>query len=78
MDAKELSAKLNGILDAIAAGRSCEQILAADGNLSYRDIFHAVTEAPTTYWKKVRTGNRGKGSPCETSLARTPATQRAD
>ncbi len=52
MDQKELKAKLDGILEAIAAGRTCEQILAADHTLSYRDIFHALAEAPTRFWRK--------------------------
>ncbi|HOX56405.1 MAG TPA: hypothetical protein P5205_07025 [Candidatus Paceibacterota bacterium] len=55
METKELRAKLNSILDAIAAGRTCEQILAADQTLSYHDIFHAVAEAPTSYWEKAST-----------------------
>ena len=52
METKELRAKLNGILKAIAAGRSCEQILVADRTLSYHDIFHAIAEAPTSFWAK--------------------------
>jgi hypothetical protein len=78
MEPKELREKLNGILDAIAAGRSCEQILAADRTLCYHDIFHAVAEAPTTHWDKPAARNKGKGSPQTTHSARTPAKQRAD
>ena len=62
MESKELRAKLNSILDAIAAGRTCEQILAADRTLTYHDIFHAVAEAPTTYWEKAAAANAGTGS----------------
>src|ERR1019366_2106742 len=50
MEPKELRAKLNGILHDIAAGRTCEQILASDRTLSYHHIFHAVAEAPTSFW----------------------------
>jgi hypothetical protein len=78
MEPKELRHRLNGILEAIAAGRSCEQILAADQSLSYRDIFHAVAEAPTSYWVKTSTGNTGKGSPRPANSSRTPVRQRTD
>jgi uncharacterized protein (DUF433 family) len=40
------------ILKAVAAGRSCEQILAANPGLNYHDIFHAIAEAPTSHWKR--------------------------
>jgi hypothetical protein len=60
MESKEVAAKLSGILEAIAAGRSCEQILADDRSLTYHDIFHAVAEAPTCFWEKA--GSRKKKS----------------
>jgi hypothetical protein len=63
MDAKEHRAKLNGILEAIAAGRTCEQILAADVTLSYHDIFHAVAEAPTGYWRRAAATSPAGRSP---------------
>ncbi len=44
--------KSNHILKAIDAGYSCEQILASDRALTYHDIFHAVTEAPTSHWRR--------------------------
>ena len=78
METNDLRAKLNGILDAIASGRSCEQILAGDRTLSYRDIFHAVAEAPTTFWDKAPAERTGDGARCRTSSARTPAKQRKD
>ena len=52
MEPKELNVKLHSILEAIAEGRTCEQILAADRTLSYHDIFHAIAEAPTAYWDR--------------------------
>jgi len=52
MESREVRTKLNGILEAIAAGQTCEQILEADHTLTYHDIFHAVAEAPTSYWDK--------------------------
>jgi hypothetical protein len=78
MEPKGLRERLNGILEAIAAGRSCEQILAADHSLTYRDIFHAVAEAPTSYWDKPSTGGTGKGSPQPANATRTPSRQRTD
>ena len=78
MEKKDLRAKLNGILESIAGGHSCEQILAADRTLSYHDIFHAVAEAPTTYWDKTPAERTGSGSECRTSSARAPARQRTD
>ena len=78
MEPKELRARLNGILKAIAAGRSCEQILAADHSLTYHDIFHAVAEAPTAYWDKTPAGNIGKGAPPPANSTRPPSRQRTD
>jgi hypothetical protein len=44
--------KKSRILQALAAGQSCEQLLAHDRTLYYHDIFHAIAEAPTSYWRK--------------------------
>lgn len=41
----ELTAQSRNILQAIAKGRSYEQILVADPDLTYRDIFSAAAEA---------------------------------
>jgi hypothetical protein len=49
MEPKDLREKHYSILQAIAAGRSCEQILSADRTLTYHDILHAVAEAPTSH-----------------------------
>jgi hypothetical protein len=78
MEQKELRAKLNGILQAIAAGRSCEEILASDQSLSYRHIFHAVAEAPTTFWDRSPAEKAAKRSPPKPGSPRTPAKQRTD
>jgi hypothetical protein len=78
MDANELRAKLNAILEAIAAGRTCEQILAADRTLSYHDIFHAVAEAPTSFWSKTSRRKAGKASPPSQPSLRSPLRHRAD
>ena len=78
MEPKELRKRLNAILKSIAAGRSCEQILAGDHSLTYRDIFHAVAEAPTSYWDRTPAENTGKGTPRLANSIRTPARQRTD
>ncbi len=52
MESNELNNKLHSILAAIAEGHTCEEILAADHTLSYHDIFHAIAEAPTSYWDR--------------------------
>ena len=75
---RQLRQKLDGILQAIAAGRSCAEILADDQTLCYHDIFHAIAEAPTSYWYRIGEGRAGKAVPREANLARTPAHQRAD
>jgi hypothetical protein len=49
--------KSRGILKAIGKGQSCEQILANDRTLTYHDIFHAMTEAPTSHWRRDPDGN---------------------
>jgi hypothetical protein len=71
MEAKN-GKKSRDILKAVAAGRSCEQILAGDGTLTYHDIFHVVTEAPTSFWRKPSARNTGKQLPAEASSARKP------
>ena len=78
METREQRAKLDGILEAIAAGRTCEEILAADRTLSYRDIFHAVAEAPTSYWERACAGDRRGGSVPKLNAVRTPVRQRSD
>jgi hypothetical protein len=78
MEPKPTRQKLNGILQAIAAGRSCEEILAEDRTLCYHDIFHAVAEAPTSYWHRMGASRAGKELPRKANSARTPASQRAD
>ena len=77
MESNDTRRKLNGILEALASGRSCEQILSEDRTLSYHDIFHAVAEAPTSYWDRSSTGDQGAGSPPTTNSIRPPA-RRAD
>jgi hypothetical protein len=44
------------ILQAVTDGRLCEQILATDGTVTYHDIFHALTTAPTSFWKRNENG----------------------
>ena len=78
MEPKEQRERLKGILAALAAGRSCEQILAADRTLTYHDIFHAAAEAPTSHWAKPSAGNTEKGSLGRANPARTPLRQRTD
>lgn len=48
----ESKSKKVRLLEALASGRSCEQILADDHSLSYHDIFHAVAEPPTSFWRR--------------------------
>lgn len=48
----EMNKKSRTVLKALAAGRSCEQILARDQTLTSHDIFHALSEAPTRLWRK--------------------------
>lgn len=60
-----LSPRARGILEKIAAGKSYEQILAADPGLSYLDIFAAAREAlrRTGAKRKVRPGAVLKKAP---------------
>lgn len=73
-----MNKKSRAILEALTAGHSCEQILAGDGSLSYHDIFHAVTETPTSYWKKAPTVSTARRRTAERAAGRTPARQRSD
>jgi hypothetical protein len=78
MESKEQRERLKGILEALAAGRSCEQILAADRTLTYHDIFHAAAAAPTSHWDKPLAANKGKGSGRQANSIRTPLSQHSD
>jgi len=50
MQLDKLKKKSRAVLKAVAEGRSCGQILAADPTLNSHDIFHALSEAPTAFW----------------------------
>jgi hypothetical protein len=77
MEAIEQSKK-SRILGALAAGCSCEQLLAEDRSLSYHDIFHAIAEAPTSYWRKGSAGSPGRKWSDEADEARRRASYRID
>jgi hypothetical protein len=77
MDLK-MDKKSQDILKAISAGTSCEQILADDGTLTYHDIFHALTEAPTNHWKKTSAKGTAEGLFGEASSGRPPVRRRRD
>jgi hypothetical protein len=72
MGTKELN-KQSRILVALAAGHSCEEILATDRTLSYHDIFHAIAEAPTSYWRKQSAETPGKAGLGEPHSSQRPA-----
>jgi hypothetical protein len=75
-DMKAMDIKSRSIVEALVAGRSCGQILAGDGTLTDHDIFHALTEAPTSFWKKAsaRSARLLRSAP----KARTPVIHRRD
>jgi len=52
MRLSEISDKSRAVLKALAKGRSCEQLLAADRTLTAHDIFRALSESPTGFWDK--------------------------
>jgi hypothetical protein len=52
MQLKKIDKKSRAVLKALAKGRSCGQILANDRTLTSHDVFHALSEAPTTFWSK--------------------------
>ena len=52
MKSKKPSEKSHAILEALAKGHSCTQILADDPTLTYRDIFHAAAEMPENQRKR--------------------------
>jgi len=60
METKNLSKKSHGIVAAINAGWTCEQILAADSSLTLHDVFHAVSETPTSHWTRGAGGRADK------------------
>ena len=52
MRLNEVSEKSRAVLKALAKGRSCEQILAADRSLTAHDVFRALSESATGFWDK--------------------------
>ena len=78
METKNPSSKLDGILEAIATGRTCEQILQADPTLSYHDIFHAIAEAPTGFWRRAAATGLDGHSPDTFDPLPATARHRAD
>lgn len=52
MRLKRISPKSREVLKAIAKGKSCDQILAADETLTSHDVFRALSESPTNFWNK--------------------------
>jgi uncharacterized protein (DUF433 family) len=52
MRLNKIDKKSRVVLKALAQGRSCRQILADDRTLSSHDIFHALSEAPTKFWRR--------------------------
>jgi len=76
--AQKMEKKSHDILRAIDAGQSYEQILARDGTLTYHDIFHALTEAPTRHWKKTSARSTGTGMAGDSTSFRKPANRRRD
>jgi hypothetical protein len=78
MEAKELKKKAGSIVEAFAAGRTCEQILEADSSLTYHDIFHAVAEMPTSHWKRYGGSNWFKKRLSETRMFRRAILHRTD
>jgi hypothetical protein len=75
---KKMEKKSTDILKAIEAGHSCEQILAGDKTVTYHDIFHALTEAPTSHWRKASARSREPRVPSDMSLTRTRQRHRRD
>ena len=74
----KMKKKSNDILEAIDAGQSCEQILANDRTVTYHDIFHALTEAPTSHWRKNLTESTGRQPPGNTAFTRRTPKHRRD
>ncbi len=71
--ARKMDQRSRDILKAIAAGYSCEQILASDDSLTYHDIFHAVTEASTSHWRKTSARVEEGKLPKDVTSVRAPA-----
>lgn len=59
MRLNKINKKSRTVLAALAEGCSCEEILADDRNLTSHDIFRAISQVSTTFWKKGLAGRRG-------------------
>ena len=57
----KMNKKSRTVLKALSKGHSCEQILARDRSLTSHDIFHALSEAPTSHWRKKHGPQREAG-----------------
>jgi len=47
-----MNKKSRAILKALAEGRSYEEILTSNRTLTSHDIFHTLSETPTSHWRK--------------------------
>jgi hypothetical protein len=77
----KLSKNSHAILEALAEGRSCEEILAEDPTLACHDIFRAAAEMPDNQrdvkWPKATTEGRQKHATSGWQPARNEAITRA-
>ena len=78
MKPNEPSQKSRDIVEAVAEGYSCEEILARDHSLTFHDIFRAATEIPTSFWRKHPTKETVQRESHHTKLPGTTLRHRAD
>jgi hypothetical protein len=52
MRLNKVTEKSRAVLRALAKGRSYEKVLASDPKLTAHDVFRALSESPTRFWRK--------------------------
>jgi hypothetical protein len=70
--------KTKEILRALAQGDTCEEILANDGTVTHHELFHTLSETPTSHWKKIVHRRPAKPWTERTEELRTPPRHRVD
>jgi len=62
MRSKKLSPKSRAVLKALAKVRSYDQVMTGKRGLTSHDVFRALSESPTSFWKRKPGGAHERGS----------------
>lgn len=52
MRSKKMTPKSRAVLKALSKVRSYDQVIAGNRDLTSHDVFRALSESPTSFWRK--------------------------